>query len=493
MADTRNYVAFDLGASSGRAIVGGFDGQRLVLHEVHRFENGPVESDGHLHWNVRGLFDEITAGLAKAVERFGADLAGVGIDTWGVDYGLLGADGQLLEDPFHYRDRRTDGILERAFTQVPRDEIYRQTGTQFMQFNTLFQLLACAEQQPDLLARAERLLFMPDLLGCWLAGRQVVERTIASTSQCLDPRTGEWATGLLERLGIPPGIFGEIVEPGTVLGPLADGLAETTGARGVRVIAPGCHDTASAVAAVPAESDDYAYLSSGTWSLMGVEIPRPVITERSLAYNFTNEGGVCGTIRFLKNISGLWLVQECRRVWAEAGEALSFDELTRMAADAPAFAAMVDPDAEDFIAPGDMPRTIAEHCRRKGQSAPESKGSIIRTALESLALKYRQTLDRLEEMLGRRVSTLHIVGGGTQNELLSQFAADATGRAVVTGPIEATALGNLLMQLLADGAIDSLAQGRALIRRSVQTKVYQPQADPRWAEAHERFVRHVEA
>ena len=380
---TQNYLALDLGASGGRAIIGRFDGERLALEEVHRFANGPVQLPNaygsSLYWDALRLFGEVKEGLTQAVACCGGDpatgsgrLISLGLDTWGVDYGLLDRDGVLLGNPYHYRDSRTDGMLEEAFRRVPREEIFAATGIQFMRLNTLYQLLAMVVRDDPILKAAETLLFTPDLLNYWLTGRVVSERSIASTSQCLDPFSGDWAKALLARLGIPAGIFPPIVPPGTVLGDLLPHVAAETGARGLTVVAPGCHDTASAVAAVPAEGEDYAYLSSGTWSLMGVESAQPVVNARSLALNVTNEGGVCDTIRLLKNITGLWVIQECRRTWMQEGVRLSWDEIVGLAAAAPAFTALIDVDAADFTPPGDMPARIRAYCERTGSPCPRT-------------------------------------------------------------------------------------------------------------------------
>lgn len=493
LAHTINFLALDLGAASGRAVIGRFDGERLALEEVHRFSNGPVRIHDSLHWDVLRLFTEIKNGLAKSIQDHGPELASIGLDTWGVDFALLDKQGALIGNAYHYRDNRTAGMVEGAFRRVPHEEIFAQTGIQFMQINTLYQLLAMVVQESPQLTIADTLLMMPDLFNYWLTGRKVSERTIASTSQCLNPQTGDWTRSLVEKLSIPSHIFPEIVKPGTVLGELLPAIADETGAGHVSVVAPGCHDTASAVAAVPAESSNYAYLSSGTWSLMGVEVAEPIINARSRDYNFTNEGGVCDTIRLLKNITGLWLIQECRRTWASQGEELSYDEITQLAEAAPPFVAIIDPDAKEFLAPGDMPARIREYCAHTGQEIPDSKGSIARTALESLALKYRWVIERLEELLGYRLEILHIVGGGTQNQLLNQFAADAIGRPVVTGPVEATAAGNVLLQMLALGHIASLAEGRDLIRRSFEMETYRPRETDAWGEAYDRFLSLLEA
>lgn len=492
---TQNHLALDLGASGGRAIIGRFDGDRLTLEEVHRFANGPVALPtaygASLYWDAARLYSEIKEGLAKAVVACAnaADhgLVSAGVDTWGVDFALLDRAGVLLGNPYHYRDGRTDGMLEEAFRRVSREEIFAATGIQFMQINSLYQLLAMVLRDDPTLQAAETLLFIPDLLNYWLTGRKVSERSIASTSQCLDPFTGEWARSLIDRMGIPAAIFPEIVSPGTVLGELLPHIASEAGARGLTVVAPGCHDTASAVAAVPARSDDYAYLSSGTWSLMGIESSRPVVNDQSLAFNVTNEGGVCDTIRLLKNITGLWVIQECRRAWIQESGPLSWDQIVDMAARAPAFTAFIDVDAREFATPGNMPARICAYCKATGQLVPQDRGTLARVVFESLALKYRRTLEMLDQLAGRRHAVLHIVGGGTQNRLLSQFAANATGRPVVAGPIEATAAGNALMQMLATGAISSLAEGRAIIRRSFETEEFEPQDDDAWDEAYARF------
>jgi rhamnulokinase len=493
LTKSANFLAFDLGAESGRAVVGHYDGSRLALTEIHRFVNGPVRVFETLHWDTLRLWCETKQGLAKAVHDHGPQLAGLGLDTWGVDFALLDRQGGLAGNPVHYRDSRTDGMLEEAFRRVPREDIFRVTGIQFMQINTLYQLLAMAVGGSSALAAADMLLMMPDLFNYWLAGRKVSERTIASTSQCFDPNAGDWARPLLERLDIPTHILPEIVPPGTVLGELLPSVAGETGAGRMAVVAPGCHDSASAVAAVPAESERYAYVSSGTWSVMGAEVAGPIITPKSLEYNFTNEVGVCDTIRLLKNITGLWLIQECRRAWAAEGATLSYDDITHMAAAARPFSALINTDAGDFLAPGDMPARIAEACRSAGMAPPDGKAEMARMILESLALRYRWTLGKLEELVGHPLETLHIVGGGSQNQLLNQFTADAIGRPVVAGPVEATAAGNVLMQMLAMGYLSSLAEGRELIRRSFETKVYLPRKTAAWDEAYGRFLKLFEA
>ena len=497
MATTSDYLALDLGAESGRGLLGKFDGERLTLEEVHRFPNGPVRMLDTLHWDLPRLFDEIKTALRKAAAA-NPGLDGVGIDTWGVDFGLVGRGDTLLGNPVHYRDARTEGMMEAAFRRVPRERIYEITGLQFLPFNTAYQLLALRRAGSPLLEVAETLLMMPDLFAWLLTGRRVGERTDASTTQLLDPRSGTWSDELCRGLDLPRQILPELIEPGTEIGPLRRSVADEVGiAAGLTVLAPATHDTASAVAAVPAVGPgaaaggppDWCYLSSGTWSLLGVEVPRPVITAETLRYNLTNEGGVAGTTRLLKNIMGLWLVQECRRTWARAGRDLSYEELIARAEAATPFAALVDPDDATFLAPGDMPARLAAFCTRTGQSPPADEGAFVRCALESLALKYRWTIEHLETILGTTIRTIHVVGGGTRNALLCQFTADACGRPVHAGPVEATAVGNVLLQAMARGRIASLADARSIVARSFPVTVYEPRATGVWDEAAGRFGR----
>jgi len=482
------FLAFDLGAESGRGVMGFFDGKLLRLEDVHRFPNGPVRILDSLHWDVLRLFSEMKEALRLALQRYGADLQGIGVDTWGVDFALIGRRDELLGNPYHYRDKRTDGMMEEAFRRVSKEEIFERTGIQFMKLNTLYQLLAMVVENSPLLEVAETLLMMPDLFHFWLTGRKVSEFTEATTTQFYDPRAKGWSKPLCEKLGLPYHILTEIIPPGTVIGDLLPSIASETGAGPVPVIAPASHDTGSAVAAVPASTQDYAYISSGTWSLMGVEVTEPIINAQSLALNFTNEGGVCGTFRFLKNIMGLWLVQECRRTWARGGEELSYAQLTEQAAAAKPFVSLIEPDHAAFLSPGDMPAEIRSFCQQTGQSVPEDKGAVIRCCLESLALKYRWTVESLEQIMGQKLSVIHLVGGGTQNRLLSQFTADATGRPAIAGPVEATAIGNILMQALARGYVSSLAQAREVIRNSFEVITYEPQNVAAWDEAYARFL-----
>lgn len=487
MARALSLLAADLGAESGRVMVGRFDGGRLGLAELHRFDSRPVALPDGLHTDVLRIFAEIQLGLAAAA-RSEEEVGGLAVDTWGVDFALLDGTGRLLGNPCHYRDVLGSGVLERTLARVPRAEIFRATGIQLLELNTLFQLVRLREREAAELDAARRLLMMPDLFSYWLSGRAANEYTAATTSQCYDTRRGEWARGLLERLSLPVPVFGEVVPPGTVLGELRPGIADEAGTGRLPVIAVGGHDTALAVAAVPARGRDFAYVSSGTWSLLGAEIAEARVDDASLAANFTNEGGVCGTIRFLKNLCGLWLVQECRRSWARGGTADSYDELTAMAEGCPGFRSLVDVDDHAFAAPGDMPARIQAACRRTGQPVPETKAEIVRSALDSLALKYRHVLATMEGILGRRLEPLHVVGGGSRNRLLCQLAADATGRTVVAGPVEATAAGNVAMQAMALGHLASLAEARDLVRRSFEIVEYEPRGGAEVDDAYGRLL-----
>ncbi len=486
---SRSMLAFDLGAESGRAILGRFDGTRLKLEEVHRFANGPVPVFDHLYWDVLRLFSEMLEGLRLYRQQHGARLDSIGVDTWGVDFALLGRNDILLENPHHYRDPRTDGMMEAAFARVPRQEIFAHTGAQFMKLNTLYQLMALQQCHSPILEAAQSLLMMPDLLNFYLTGRKVCEFTDATTTQFYDPVHGGWATGLLEKLGLPTHILGDLIEPGTVVGDLLPAIRDEAGLDPVRIIAPATHDTGSAVASIPTSTSDYAYISSGTWSLMGAELNEPRVDQDVLEHNFTNEGGVDHTFRFLKNIMGLWLVQESRRTWEKEGQAYSYTELTALAEQAPAFTAVIYPDADLFLPPGDMPARIRSFCADHGQPVPSDTGTLIRIVLESLALRYREVLESLEKILDRRMQCIHIVGGGIQNELLCQFTADATNRPVITGPLEATAIGNLMVQSLGLGDVGSMEEARTVVRNSFQPKTFNPVPSDAWDTAFEHFMR----
>ncbi|MGC1275570.1 MAG: rhamnulokinase family protein [Planctomycetaceae bacterium] len=489
MAD-RCYLAVDLGAESGRVIAGGFDGRRVTLDELHRFPNGPVAIAGSLRWNVLGLWSGIQEGLARAAACMKNDVASVGVDTWGVDYVLLDKAGELLGLPYHYRDSRSHGMLAEATARIPREMIFTETGLQFMEINTVYQLLAHRRHDAALLDAANRLLLMPDFFHWCLCGSKVVEFTNATTTQLVHPLRRTWADSLLRGLRIPGHLFGDIVTPGTPLGALRSDVAASTGLGKVPVVAPATHDTASAVVAVPTErtgTPNWAYISSGTWSLIGVEVDDAILTEQALHYNVTNEGGVDGTYRLLKNVMGLWLVQELKRSFAKAGKLLEYDDLTRLAAQAKPFEAFVDPDDEAFLSPADMPSAMRDYGRRTGQTPPGSEGQLVRCALESLALKYRVVLGRLEQLTGVPIEVVHVVGGGGRNELLNRFTAGACNRPVIAGPVEATAFGNVLIQARAAGEIGSLAEVRSIVRASCELKTFEPQNVAEWNEAAARF------
>jgi rhamnulokinase len=482
-----SFAAIDLGAESGRVMLGSLDGKQLQLKEILRFSNGGVRMGGSLHWDVLRLWDKIKAGLQLAGQQVGGNLNSAGLDTWGVDFGLLAKDDTLLGNPFHYRDRRTDGMLEEVFSKVPQWQVYQQTGIQFMQLNSLYQLYAMTRSNSPQLSIAERFMNMPDLFNFFLTGVKANEFTISSTTQCYNPQTGNWAFDLLDDLGIPGHIFGEIVPSGTLLGNLRASLAQELSLPSLSVVASAGHDTASAVAAVPASTSDYIYLSSGTWSLLGVELDQPLISKDSMNAPMTNEGGAGEKIRFLKNIVGLWLVQECRRLWKTEAKDYSYDDLTQMASEAEPLTAFVVSDDPRFLAPADMPAAIQSYCQDTGQSVPEDHGAIVRCALESLALEYRWVSEQIDSLTGKHHSVIHIIGGGSQNKLLNQFAANATGRTVIAGPVEATAIGNILVQTMALGEISSLAEGREIVRNSFAVETYEPQQRGAWDKAFERY------
>ncbi len=490
------YLAVDMGASSGRVVAGLFDGQRITLEEVHRFTNGGVPANDRLYWDALGLWNHLQDGLRQAAVAYPGRVASVGVDTWGVDYGLLGPGDELLGNPRHYRDPRTQGQLGRALELVSREEIFEETGLQFMELNTLYQLLAMKEENPALLDLAESFLMMPDLFHWLLTGNKANEFTNASTTQFCNATTHTWSTDLLHRFEIPTRMLGEIVHPGTDLGALRAAVAEATGLRDVRVVLPGTHDTASAVMAVPYAGEtsakpDWCYISSGTWSLMGAETSTPVINDRCRELNFTNEGGIGGTTRLLKNIAGLWLLQECQRSWELQGVSRSWEEIVQLAGAATPLASLVAPDRAEFVVPRDMPTALREACAETGEAVPESDGAVARCALESLAMRYRMVLGWTEQLVGSTMDTVHVVGGGTQNQLLCQMTADACQRTVLAGPVEATAIGNLMVQVLADNEVSSVAEAREVVRESFTVDEYTPGEPAPWDEAFERFERLV--
>ncbi|MFF0338907.1 rhamnulokinase family protein [Kribbella sp. NPDC004875] len=468
----KRVAAVDLGASSGRVMLGEVGPHVLELRELNRFWNGPVRLRGTLHWDILHLYRSILEGLRSA-----GSIDSLGIDSWAVDYGLLDASGRLLGNPVHYRDARTDGVMDQVLQKIPATDLYAATGLQQLPFNTIYQLAV------DSLAGASSLLMIPDLLGYWLTGELGVERTNASTTQLYDVRARDWSDELISRMGLPRRLFPELREPGDVVGRV---LPDETGlAPEISVIAVGSHDTASAVVAVPAAGDRFAYISSGTWSLVGLELDAPVLTDEARAENFTNEGGVDGRIRFLRNVMGLWILQECQRIWGDDDVA----GLLRAAAEAPPFAVLIDPDAPEFLAPGNMPSRIDEHCRATGQEPPRSRGAVVRCILESLALAYRRTLRSAQSLADREVDVLHVIGGGSQNELLCQLTADACGVPVLAGPVEASALGNVLVQARALGEpFPDLRAMRALVRSTHSLRRYDPQGKPAdWDAAESRM------
>ena len=480
-------LAVDLGASGGRVVAGGFDGALLSVNEVRRFPNDPVRVHGRLHWDVLRLFHEVKQGI-RAADRGGGDrVETVGIDTWGLDFGLLDRHGELLGNPYHYRDRQTDGVMEEVVRIVPRAEIYARTGIQFMQINSLYQLFALARAGSTALEAARTLLMMPDLFRSFLTGERCCEYTDATTTQFVALADGDWDRDLLARLGLPVDLLPPMVPPFGCPAPLAAGVAEEIGVGAVKVVAVAGHDTASAVLAVPATGPDFAYLSCGTWSLCGTEVDRPVVDERSLGWNFTNEGGLEGRYRLLRNIMGLWLVEECRRTWSRDGFAVPYEGLAAAAEELPPFVSFVDPDNPRFLHPGDMPGRIAAFCTETGQPAPEGPGQTLRCILESLALKYRLVLERTERLAGKQFPGLHVVGGGSRNALLMRMTAEAIGRPVWAGPSEATAVGNLLGQLIAGGRIGGVRQAREVVRVSMPVETFEPTGAAGWDEAFERF------
>jgi len=485
----KSYLALDFGAESGRAILAHLHSGILTTEEIHRFKNEPVDYGGSLHWDVSRLWWEVREALQKLE---GTELAGIGVDAWGVDYALIGERGELLQNPYHYRDGRTNGVMEEVFRKVAKEEIYRATGIQFMPINTLYQLYVAVRDTPALLRVAKQLLTIPDLFHYWLTGRAVCEFTNATTTQLVNPVTRTWATELITCLGLPGHLLTELIEPGTPIGTLLPSISRESALSGTAVVAPATHDTGSAVAAICAR-EGTAFLSSGTWSLLGTELDAPVITAEALRLNFTNEGGVNGTTRLLKNVMGLWMLQCCRRSWTARGQLYEHSELMDLAARAKPFASLVDPDHPSFLRPADMPAVIDQFCERTHQRLPERPGEYVRAILESLALKYNLVLHSLEQLTGTPIRQIRVIGGGSKNRLLNQMTADATSRKVLAGPAEATALGNVAIQILATGAATSLAEVRNIIERSYPVEVFEPCETGQWGRHAERFEHYCEA
>jgi rhamnulokinase len=490
---TRNVhiLAFDFGASSGRAILGRYDGSTLTAEAVHQFPNGACDAFGHLYWDVLPYFNELKEGIRRGAQQVQGPLSSIGIDTWGVDYGLLDSTGELLGMPYHYRDTRTQGMFEAATARMSRDEIFRRTGVAFQPFNTLFQLLAMKLAKPDVLDQARTLLLMPDLLSYYLTGETAAEYTHASTTQILDVHSRTWCDPLIDAMKLPRGIFPEIQPPGTVRGILREEVCHEACVAALPVVAVASHDTASAVLAVPLRDEQSAYLSSGTWSLLGVESKSPVLGDHVRNWKFTNEGGFGDTYRVLRNVMGLWIIQECKREWNSHGDPVGFEELVELARKSRGLRSFIDPDDPAFYAPGEMTGRIEEFCRATGQPIPASQGEIVRLVLESLALRYRWAVERLEKILGYAISSLHIVGGGAKNALLNQFTANALQKPVWSGPGEATAIGNLLVQLHAIGEVHGVQQMRDLVRKSFPSQLFSPEGGGEWDEAYGRFLKIV--
>lgn len=485
MACKKRVLAFDFGASSGRAMIGIYDGKTIQLEEVHRFSNDPVMMNGTMYWDILRLFYEIKQGITKAQLSGGFD--SIGIDTWGVDFGLIDKAGNLLENPVHYRDARTAGMVEKSFSVLPKEQFYQLTGIQFMEINTVFQLYSLALNRPELLERAETLLLTPDLFNFMLTGTRSTEYSIASTTQMLDAKRRAWSPEVLKALQIPERLLTKIVPPGTPVGKLSAEICEELGVPAVDVISVASHDTQSAVAAVPAEEEDFIFISCGTWSLFGTELAEPVIDESSYDCNLTNEGGCGYRTTFLKNIIGLWMIQESRRQWRREGKEYSYADLERFAVASEPFQYFIDPDAPAFVPQGNIPRRVREFCERSGQKIPQTEGEVMRCIYESLALKYRYAFEQIKRCTGKTYHTIHMVGGGTKDRLLCQMTADCCGCRVVAGPVEATVLGNVAVQLMASGEINSLEEARRIVADSQDKLEYFPQDTARWDEAYQKF------
>ena len=483
-----SFLAFDIGASSGRAILGILENDKVELVEVHRFKNQMTQIHGHFYWNIFGLFEELKTGLRKCISEFKVQPDSVGIDTWGVDYALVTGEGQLTGLPFAYRDHRTDKAMEDFFKIHPKRETYLLSGIQFMQFNTLFQLFSSVQQNYSGLKIAESLLFMPDALNYLFSGIQKNEYTIASTSQLLKPGKAEWEPKLFDAAGIPQKLAGEIIQPGTILGNLLPEVLEETGSAPIPCIAVAGHDTASAIVSVPADGENWAYLSSGTWSLLGIESPVPLVSEKTLEMNFTNEGGVEGTTRFLKNIMGMWLIQECKRIW-DTQSVMGWHEIVALSNNVKPFKSLINPDDAGFLNPGNMPKAVQDFCAKTNQPVPQTKGEIARCIYDSLVLKYKYTIKQIESLTGKRVEKLHIIGGGAHNTIMNQLTADATGIPVFAGPTEATAIGNIMLQAKALGVVNSLSEIRGIVRNSFEVNEYAPSPKLDWESAFNQFEK----
>lgn len=480
-----NVLALDFGASSGRAIIGNFDGEKISLQEIHRFTNDPVIVQDTMYWDALRLFHDIKTSLIKAKQQ--TTIQSLGIDTWGVDFGLLDNKGNLINNPVHYRDKRTKGMIDKAFAKLDKDTFYKLTGNQFMELNTVFQLMALQEQDPDTLARAKTLLFMPDLFNYFLSGKKATEYTIASTSQILNARAKSWSSEIIENLHLPKDIFTKIVEPGTKIGTLSDSICEELGLNKIDIVAVAEHDTQSAMISVPTQDDDFIFLSCGTWSLLGTELNEPIINQTSADLNITNEGAANNKISFLKNIIGLWLIQESRRQWIKEGKEYGFGELEQMAKQVGFINSFINTDDPQFVAAGNIPQRIRDYCKETNQYVPQNEAEIVRCIDQSLALKYRYALEQIEQCTGKTYSAINIIGGGIQSKLLCQLTADICGKKVIAGPVEATVMGNIAMQLIALGAIKDIKEARKIIANSEQITIYIPNEHDKWNEIYTKL------
>ena len=484
----KSFLAFDIGATSGRSILGTLENGRLQIKELTRFPNQMLQIGDHFHWNIYSLFEHMKAGLVAA-KCEDVEISSIGIDTWGVDFALLAEDGTILGAPYAYRDPHTIGVPDKFFAIVPREKVYDLTGIQVMNFNSLYQLFALKQANNSLLEATSEILFMPDALSYLLTGNKVVEYTIASTSQILNPRTKQFDSQLIKAAGVSPSILGEIVMPGHLIGTVRNDIAEESELGEVKVIAVAGHDTASAVAAVPAENERFAYLSSGTWSLMGIEVKVPIINKETFELNFTNEGGIEGTTRFLKNITGMWLLEQCLKEWKKEGITYAYEKLVHMAESVPAFQSLIDPDHISFANPACMTKAITDYCVTTGQKAPENHAEFVRCIFESLSLKYRYVLGKINKLAPFSIEKLHVIGGGSKNPLLNQWTANAIGIPVVAGPSEATAIGNIMIQAKAAGCVDSLEEMRKIIRYSIPMEEFSPENKGEWENAYLKFLK----
>lgn len=482
------FLAFDLGAESGRATIGELTNRELEIKELHRFPNIPVKVENNVFWDVLRIWNEMKFAISTAYEKYGNSLLSIAVDTWGVDFALLDKNGELLGNPHHYRDPRTEGIMEEVFKRISREELYKKTGIQFMRINTIYQIFSVVLRNPSLFHSASKFLMMPDLFNYWLSGITVSEFTDATTTQLYNPLKKNWDYELIEKLDIPKDIFPNIINPGTLLGKISKNLVrELNISSEISIVATASHDTASAVAATPLEKENSAYISSGTWSLVGVEVKEPVINEKSLLYNFTNEGGVFGKFRLLRNVQGMWLLQECKKILARQGKDLSYEELTNLASKSREFISFIDPDDPRFISPTNMIDEILLYLEETKQEKPRNEGELIRLILESLAFKYRFVIEKLEELTGRKIEQINIVGGGSRNWLLNQLTANFTGAKVVAGPVEATSTGNILMQAVSFNLVSSHEELRNIVKNSFELKVYEPIHNEKIEEAYNRF------